>query len=171
MADKHTVSMKVNGIKYERQVEARMLLSDFIREELELPGTHVGCEHGICGVCTILLNGEPARSCLMFAVQAEDADILTIEGLANGTELHPIQKAFRTHHGLQCGYCTPGQVLTAYDFLSENPNPTEEEARLGMSSVLCRCTGYSQIIDAVLAAAKEMGGACSGAGCSTACGQ
>ena len=155
-AQKHDVTLTVNGVTYERSIEARMLLSDFIREELDLPGTHVGCEHGICGVCTILLNGQPIRSCLMFAVQANGGDILTIEGVANGTELHPIQKAFRKHHGLQCGFCTPGQLLTAYNLLSENPNPTEEEVRLGMSSVLCRCTGYNQIIDSVLAASEDM---------------
>ena len=154
-AQKHDVTLTVNGVTYERSIEARMLLSDFIREELDLPGTHVGCEHGICGVCTILLNGQPIRSCLMFAVQADGGDILTIEGVANGNELHPIQKAFMKHHGLQCGFCTPGQLLTAYNLLSENPSPSEEEVRLGMSSVLCRCTGYNQIIDSVLAAAKE----------------
>ena len=154
-AQKHEVTLTVNGVTYERSIEARMLLSDFIREELDLPGTHVGCEHGICGICTILLNGQPIRSCLMFAVQANGGDILTIEGVANGADLHPIQEAFRKHHGVQCGFCTPGQVLTAYHLLSENPNPTEDEVRLGMSSVLCRCTGYSQIIDSVLAASGE----------------
>jgi aerobic-type carbon monoxide dehydrogenase small subunit (CoxS/CutS family) len=154
-AQKHEVTLTVNGVTYERSIEARMLLSDFIREELDLPGTHVGCEHGICGICTILLNGQPVRSCLMFAVQANGGDILTIEGVANGADLHPIQEAFRKHHGVQCGFCTPGQVLTAYHLLSENPNPTEDEVRLGMSSVLCRCTGYNQIIDSVLAASGE----------------
>jgi aerobic-type carbon monoxide dehydrogenase small subunit (CoxS/CutS family) len=154
-AQKHEVTLTVNGVTYERSIEARMLLSDFIREELDLPGTHVGCEHGICGICTILLNGQPIRSCLMFAVQANGGDILTIEGVANGADLHPIQEAFRKHHGVQCGFCTPGQVLTAYHLLSENPNPTEDEVRLGMSSVLCRCTGYNQIIDSVLAASGE----------------
>ena len=154
-AQKHEVALTVNGVTYERSIEARMLLSDFIREELDLPGTHVGCEHGICGICTILLNGQPIRSCLMFAVQANGGDILTIEGVANGADLHPIQEAFRKHHGVQCGFCTPGQVLTAYNLLSENPNPTEDEVRLGMSSVLCRCTGYNQIIDSVLAASGE----------------
>jgi len=150
--------MKVNGIEYEGDVEPRKLLVDFLREDLELIGTHIGCEHGICGACTVLLNGRSVRSCLMFAVQADGAEIMTIEGLAGRTELHPIQAAFRENHGLQCGYCTPGMLMTSYELLKENPNPTKEEVRKAISSVLCRCTGYKQIVDSVISAAGEMRG-------------
>jgi aerobic-type carbon monoxide dehydrogenase small subunit (CoxS/CutS family) len=156
MARKHSICVKVNGVAHEREVEPRLLLSDFIRDELGLVGTHTGCEHGICGACTVLLDGQPIRSCLMFAVQANEGDLLTIEGLAREGKLQPIQEAFQEHHGLQCGYCTPGQVLTAHHFLSENPDPTPEQVRLGMSGVLCRCTGYKQIVDSVLAAAAAL---------------
>ena len=149
-----TVVLTVNGERQEREVEPRKLLADFLRENLELTGTHVGCEHGICGACTILFNGKTARSCLIFAVQADGADIVTIEGFATGSSMHPIQDAFRQHHGLQCGFCTPGMLATAYEFLQETPNPTQQEARVAISGVLCRCTGYQQIIDAVMAAAK-----------------
>ena len=149
-----TVVLTVNGERQEREVEPRKLLADFLRENLELTGTHVGCEHGICGACTILFNGKTARSCLIFAVQADGADILTIEGFATGSKMHPIQEAFRKYHGLQCGFCTPGMLATAYEFLQETPNPTQQEARVAISGVLCRCTGYQQIIDAVMAAAK-----------------
>ncbi len=149
-----TVALTVNGERREREVEPRKLLADFLREDLELTGTHVGCEHGICGACTILLNGKTARSCLVFAVQADGADIVTIEGFAAGSKMHPIQEAFRQHHGLQCGFCTPGMLATAYEFLEETPNPTQQEARVAVSGVLCRCTGYQQIIDALMAAAK-----------------
>jgi carbon-monoxide dehydrogenase small subunit len=158
MADRKQIKLKVNGIEYEGLVEPRRLLVDFLREDLELIGTHVGCEHGVCGACTVLINGSSARSCLMFAVQADGAEITTIEGLAEGAKLHPIQEAFQAHHGLQCGYCTPGMLATAYEFLRENPDPTEEEARKAISGVLCRCTGYKQVIDSVMAAADKMRG-------------
>jgi carbon-monoxide dehydrogenase small subunit len=156
MANRHHITMTVNGTEYEGYVEPRKLLVDFLREDLELMGTHVGCEHGICGACTILLNGRTVRSCLMFAIQANGANIKTIEGLADGDKLHPLQQAFRDNHGLQCGYCTPGMLTTSYELLEQNPNPTEEEVRKGISGVLCRCTGYKQIVDSVMAAAEAM---------------
>ena len=150
------VRLVVNGTAREGWAEPRKLLVDFIREDLGLTGTHVGCEHGICGACTVLVNGQAARSCLMFAVQADGADILTVEGLARDGQLHPLQEAFWEHHGLQCGFCTPGMLLTAYDFLKENPSPTEAEIREGLSAVLCRCTGYQGIVRAVQAAAPKL---------------
>ena len=156
MADSRRIAVKVNGVEYERWVEPRRLLVDFLREDLELVGTHIGCEHGICGSCTVLFNGRAVRSCLMFAVQADGADIMTVEGLADAEQLHPIQEAFREKHGLQCGYCTPGMLITAYEFLDENPNPSEEEVRKNMSGVLCRCTGYKQVVDSVMEAAEQM---------------
>jgi carbon-monoxide dehydrogenase small subunit len=156
MAELRTVRVTVNGVPREGRVEPRKLLVDFIRENLSLTGTHIGCEHGICGACTILVNGEAARSCLMFAVQADGAEILTVEGLARDGKLHPLQEAFWEHHGLQCGFCTPGMLLTAYDLLRVNPSPTEEEIRAGISAVLCRCTGYQGIIKAVHAAAAAL---------------
>jgi aerobic-type carbon monoxide dehydrogenase small subunit (CoxS/CutS family) len=134
----------------------RRLLSDFIRQELGLTGTHVGCEHGVCGACTVVVNGEPIKSCLMFAIQAQGAEVLTVEGLAQGGQLHPVQRAFHEHHGLQCGYCTPGMLLAAVTFLEENSDPTEEDIKLGMDGNLCRCTGYYNIVDAIRAAAAEM---------------
>ena len=156
MADSRRIAVNVNGVEYERWVEPRRLLVDFLREDLELVGTHIGCEHGICGSCTVLFNGRAVRSCLMFAVQADGADIMTVEGLADAEQLHPIQEAFREKHGLQCGYCTPGMLITAYEFLDENPNPSEEEVRENMSGVLCRCTGYKQVVDSVMEAAEQM---------------
>ena len=156
MTDSRRITVKVNGVDYERWVEPRRLLVDFLRDDLELIGTHIGCEHGICGSCTVLFNGRAVRSCLMFAVQADGADIKTVEGLADGKELHPLQAAFREKHGLQCGYCTPGMLMTAYEFLNENPDPSEEEARKSMSGVLCRCTGYKQVVDSVMEAARQM---------------
>jgi len=156
MAEKRQVKVKVNGVEYEGYAEPRKLLSDFLRDDLELLGTHVGCEHGICGACTILFNGEPIRSCLMFAVQANGAEIMTVEGIAENGKLHPIQEAFNEHHALQCGFCTPGMLITVYHFLKENLDPTEEEAREAVSGVLCRCTGYTQIVEAVMAAAEKM---------------
>lgn len=156
MIKRRSIKLKVNGIEYEGLVEPRRLLVDFLREDLELIGTHIGCEHGVCGSCTVMFNGRTARSCLMFAVQADGAEIMTIEGLAEGTRLHPIQEAFREHHGLQCGYCTPGMLMTSYELLQGNPNPTEEEVRRSISGVLCRCTGYKQIVDSVMAAAETM---------------
>jgi aerobic-type carbon monoxide dehydrogenase small subunit (CoxS/CutS family) len=155
--DRHDIEMSVNGVTYQRSTEARMLLSDFLRHELHLAGTHVGCEHGVCGACTILLNGLPVRSCLMFAVQANGCEISTIEGLASRDgELSPIQKAMHEHHGLQCGYCTPGILMTMTAFLRDKPDPTEEEVREALSGNLCRCTGYQNIVDAMMAAAQAM---------------
>jgi aerobic-type carbon monoxide dehydrogenase small subunit (CoxS/CutS family) len=154
-AELHTVSTSVNGQRYTREVEARLLLSDFIRHELGLTGTHVGCEHGACGACTILVDGVPMRSCLMLAVQANGSEIATVEGLAPGPErLHPLQEAFRAAHGLQCGFCTPGILMTMVAFLSEKPSPTEPEVREALSGNLCRCTGYQNIVDAILSASK-----------------
>lgn len=158
MAEGRRIKVKVNGVAYEREVEPRRLLVDFLREDLELLGTHIGCEHGICGACTVLLNGQPIRSCLMFAVQADGAEIMTVEGLARDGKLHPIQKAFQENHGLQCGFCTPGMLMTAYHFLQENPHPKEEEVRVAVAGVLCRCTGYKQVVDSVMAAAEKMRG-------------
>lgn len=156
MADLRTIRLTVNGVVREGWAEPRKLLVDFLRENLGLTGTHVGCEHGICGACTILLNGEAARSCLMLAVQADGAEIMTVEGLARDGRLHPLQEAFWEHHGLQCGFCTPGMLLTALDLLRANPSPTEEEIRAGLSAVLCRCTGYQGIVRAVQAAAQRL---------------
>lgn len=152
------VRVTVNGREYERMVEPRLLLSDFIRHELGLTGTHVGCEHGVCGACTILLNGEAVRSCLMFAVQADGADIRTVEGLAPGPEqLHPLQEAFWETHGLQCGFCTPGMLMSLVAFLRENPHPTDEAIRVALSGNICRCTGYQNIVRAVRLAAAKLG--------------
>jgi aerobic-type carbon monoxide dehydrogenase small subunit (CoxS/CutS family) len=159
VSDLVTVRLKVNGIECEGRCEQRKLLVDFLREDLGLTGTHVGCEHGICGACTIMLNGEAARSCIMLAVQADGSEILTVEGLMQNGKLHPLQEAFREHHGLQCGFCTPGMLMTALDFLKTNPSPTEAEVREGISAVLCRCTGYQGIVNAVRAAARTLGGA------------
>jgi aerobic-type carbon monoxide dehydrogenase small subunit (CoxS/CutS family) len=156
LPDRHDIELSVNGKAYRRGVEARMLLSDFLRHELQLAGTHVGCEHGVCGACTVLLDGLPVRSCLMLAVQANGHELTTIEGLAAGEELHPIQQAMHEHHGLQCGYCTPGILMTMRAFLDENPTPSEEEVREALSGNLCRCTGYQNIVDAMLAAAQAM---------------
>lgn len=158
MAEGRRIKVKVNGVAYEREVEPRRLLVDFLREDLELLGTHIGCEHGICGACTVLLDGQPIRSCLMFAVQADGAEIMTVEGLARDGKLHPIQEAFQENHGLQCGFCTPGMLMTAYHFLQENPHPKEEDVRTAVAGVLCRCTGYKQVVDSVMAAAEKMRG-------------
>jgi len=156
MTDSRRIAVTVNGVDYERWVEPRRLLVDFLRDDLELIGTHIGCEHGICGSCTVLFNGRAVRSCLMFAVQADGAEIMTVEGLADAEQLHPIQEAFREKHGLQCGFCTPGMLMTAYEFLNENSNPSEEDVRKNMSGVLCRCTGYKQVVDSVMEAAQQM---------------
>lgn len=154
----YPISLTVNGIDYQREVEPRLLLSDFIRHELELTGTHVGCEHGVCGACTILLDGVAVRSCLMFAVQADGAAITTVEGLGNDMEhLHPLQQSFREAHGLQCGFCTPGFLMTLLPFLEENPDPDEDAIRSAISGNLCRCTGYQHIVQAVMLAAEKMG--------------
>jgi carbon-monoxide dehydrogenase small subunit len=158
---KHSVNLTVNGHSYQREIEPRLLLSDFLRHELDLTGTHVGCEHGVCGACTILFDGQPVRSCIMLAVQASGHELTTIEGLAPesaspGQGLHPIQLAFWEAHGLQCGFCTPGFILTLVPYLAENPDPSEEEIRDVLSGNLCRCTGYQHIIDAALLAAQKM---------------
>ena len=161
MTNSQAIHLTVNGQVYERQVEPRMLLSDFLRHELELTGTHVGCEQGVCGACTILLDGLPVRSCLIFAIQAADRELTTVEGLArqqaDGSEkLHPIQEAFWDAHGLQCGFCTPGILLTLVPYLEENSNPTDTEIREIISGNLCRCTGYQHIVEAALLAAERM---------------
>lgn len=157
MSEKHRVSLTVNGVSYARTVEPRLLLSDFIRHELGLSGTHVGCEHGVCGACTVLFDGQPIRSCLVLAVQADGHDLTTVEGLApNAAELHPLQQAFRDAHGLQCGFCTPGFLMTLIPFLEENPDPTEVDVREAISGNLCRCTGYQHIVQAALLAAERM---------------
>jgi aerobic-type carbon monoxide dehydrogenase small subunit (CoxS/CutS family) len=154
--ERHDIELIVNGASYRGTVEARMLLSDFLRHDLLLAGTHVGCEHGVCGACTVLLDGSPVRSCLMLAVQANGHELATVEGLAPNDELHPIQKAMHEHHGLQCGYCTPGILMTMTAFLKENPAPSEDDVREALSGNLCRCTGYQNIVDAMLDAAKAM---------------
>jgi len=156
VADLAPVRLTVNGQVREGRCETRKLLVDFLREDLGLTGTHVGCEHGLCGACTVLVNGEAARSCLMLAVQADGVELLTIEGLSTDGTLHPLQEAFHDHHGLQCGFCTPGMLLTALDLLQTNPRPTEAEIRQGLSAVLCRCTGYQGIVKAVEAAAIRL---------------
>ena len=148
-----TIRMHVNGQAYEGTVEPRTSLADFLRDDLDLTGTHVGCEHGVCGACTVLLDGEPVRGCLLLAIQMDGARITTVEGLADGDRLHPLQQAFWDHHGLQCGYCTPGILLTAKAFLEEHPHPTDEEILEAISGNLCRCTGYHFIVEAIRAAA------------------
>ena len=151
---------RVNGVEHVCDVEARILLSDYLREDLGLTGTHVGCEHGVCGACTVLLDGEPVRSCLLFAVQAQGREVTTVEGLAEpGGELHPLQQAFREEHALQCGFCTPGFLMTLVRFLDECPDPTDAEIRDALSGNLCRCTGYQNIAAAVRRAASSMGDA------------
>jgi aerobic carbon-monoxide dehydrogenase small subunit len=151
-----TITLTVNGTRYEREVEVRFHLADVLRQELGLTGTHLGCEHGVCGACTVLVDGRSARSCLMLAVQADGCEITTIEGIATPEGLHPLQEAFREHHGLQCGFCTPGMLTTLLEFLRDNPDPTEHEVRVAISGNLCRCTGYQGIVDAALAAAKKL---------------
>ncbi len=152
-----TITLTVNGITYERSVEPRLLLSDFLRHDLGLTGTHVGCEQGVCGACTILLDGEAVRACLMLAAQADGHDLQTVEGLAySPDELHPLQSAFQEAHGLQCGFCTPGFLMTLIPFLRDNPHPTEHEIREAISGNLCRCTGYQHIVAAVQLAARQL---------------
>ena len=157
---RHKIRVTVNGRGHEAEVEARLLLSDFLRHELDLTGTHVGCEHGVCGACTVLLDGEPVRSCLVLAVQADGRELTTVEGLGDGDGgLDPLQEAFRDAHGLQCGFCTPGILMTLLPYLEENPDPDEEAIRHAISGNLCRCTGYQHIVDAVkLAAERRRGG-------------
>ena len=153
MERRRNIKVTVNGVEYEREVEARKTLADFLREDLGLRGTHLGCEHGVCGACTVLFNDVSVRSCIVYAVQADGAEILTVEGLAPAEgPLHPIQEAFREHHGLQCGFCTPGFLMTAFEFLIEKPNPHEDEIREAISGNLCRCTGYHGIVEAIRAA-------------------
>ena len=157
MTDKRTITVNVNGTKHTKEVPVRITLADFIRYELGLTGTHLGCEHGVCGACTILLDGRSARSCLMLAVQADGHEVLTVEGIAPSSDkLHPLQEAFRDNHGLQCGFCTPGMLTTLLEFLRDNPDPTEQEVRVAISGNLCRCTGYQGIVLAALDAAKRM---------------
>jgi len=156
MRDVVTIRLRVNGVQYERVVEPRLLLSDFLRESLGLTGTHVGCEHGICGCCTVMVDGLTVRSCLMFAVQSDGAEVKTIEGLAEEGKLHPLQEAFGEHHALQCGFCTPGMIFTALEVLRENPRPTDGEIREGIAGTICRCTGYYHIVQAIKAAAQRM---------------
>ena len=155
MSTRRTIRITVNGTAFERAVEPRRLLADFLREDLGLTGTHVGCEHGVCGACTVVLDGDSARSCLTLAVQADGAQVETVEGLGTVDALHALQQAFREHHALQCGFCTPGMLMTALDFLRKYPSPTEEAIRDGLSGNLCRCTGYEHIVRAVRAAATR----------------
>ena len=150
------IKLTVNGVLYERKVEPRVTLVDFIRGELGITGTHVGCEHGVCGACTVIFDGQPVRSCIMLAVQADSHSVQTVEGMSSGEQLHPIQQAFWENFGLQCGFCTPGFLLTVQDLLSRNPNPTDTEIREELSGNICRCTGYLSIIAAVKQAAIYM---------------
>lgn len=152
----HSVSMTVNGQRYEALVEARLLLVHYLRDTLRLTGTHIGCDTSQCGACAILMNDEAVKSCTLFAVQADGADITTIEGIAGGERLHPIQEGFHAEHGLQCGYCTPGMVIAAYDLLQDNPDPTEEEIRHALHGNICRCTGYQHIVKAIQHAAATL---------------
>src|SRR5262245_8088789 len=149
-----SIRLTVNGTVYERTVAVRLTLADFLREELNLTGTHLGCEHGVCGACTILYNGAAVRSCLMLAVQADGAELMTVEGLAPGETLHPLQQAFQEHHALQCGFCTPGFLMTAYAFLQETLHPRADEVREAISGNICRCTGYAPIVQAIVAASR-----------------
>jgi len=162
MAERMTVEITVNGEQVSREVPVRLTLADFLRHQLELTGTHLGCEHGVCGACTVIVDGRTARSCLMLAVQADGAAVDTVEGMAQGGALEPLQQAFIDHHGLQCGFCTPGVLATLTELLKANPDPSEEEVRVWLSGNICRSTGYQGIVDAALAAAKtvrETGGA------------
>ena len=157
MSETRSIAVTVNGMSHDATVPVRLTLADFLRHQLGLTGTHLGCEHGVCGACTILFDGQSARSCLMLAVQGDGHDILTVEGIAPGPDvLHPLQQAFHDHHGLQCGFCTPGIFTTLIEFLRDNPAPTEEDIRIGLSGNLCRCTGYHNIVVAALDAAKRL---------------
>ena len=156
MVDTRNIQINVNGTTYAENIETRFSLADVLRENLNLTGTHLGCEHGVCGACTVLVNGEAIRSCLMLGVQADGKEIVTIEGIAKGDKLHPIQEAFWQSHGLQCGYCTPGFITTLVAFLDENPDPTETEIREAISGNICRCTGYQNIVKAAVLAAKTL---------------
>lgn len=157
MSDVRKIELNVNGVRYVREIETRLTMADFLRHELGLTGTHLGCEHGVCGACTVHLDGEAVRSCTLFAVQANGCEITTVEGLADpGGTLHPVQQALRDHHGVQCGFCTSGMAMSITAFLAENPNPTERDVREGLSGNICRCTGYQGIVAAVLAAAQQL---------------
>jgi carbon-monoxide dehydrogenase small subunit len=155
MAQNISIQLTVNGIQHELAVPPRRLLVDLLRQDLGLTGTHIGCEHGVCGTCTVLVDGQSVRSCLMLAVQADGTEILTVEGLAQADKLHPLQEAFRAAQGLQCGFCTPGMLLISYELLQHNPTPTEEDIRETISANLCRCTGYQGIVEAVQLAASR----------------
>lgn len=156
MSERIGIKVSVNGTQYEREVEPRLLLVQFIRDELRLTGTHIGCDTSYCGACTILLNGEPVKSCTVLAVQADGGEVLTVEGLEQDGKLHPLQEAFSEHHGLQCGYCTPGMLMSAYSLLEANPAPDKAEIRKGIQGNLCRCTGYKNIFKAISDAASKM---------------
>jgi carbon-monoxide dehydrogenase small subunit len=156
MTDLHPITLTVNGREYTVAVEPRRLLVDVLRDDLGLTGTHIGCEHGVCGTCTVLLDGASVRSCITLAVQADGAEIRTVEGLADGAVMHPLQEEFWDKQGLQCGYCTPGMLMRACELLEQTPDPTPEQVRYGIASNLCRCTGYQYIVEAVLAAAPRM---------------
>ena len=156
MSDLYQLSITVNDTEYQRSIEPLILLSDFLRHDLSLTGTHVGCEHGVCGACTVLFDGRPVRSCLMFAVQADGHHIQTVEGLGSPDNLHVIQKAFWDAHGVQCGFCTPGILMTLVPFLENNPDPDEAAIRQAISGNICRCTGYQNIVEAVKLAAESM---------------
>jgi len=157
MSETRSISLKVDGKSFDADVETRFTLADFLRQQLGLTGTHLGCEHGVCGACTVLMDGRSVRSCLMLAVQADGHDITTIAGIApNSEELHPLQQAFRNHHALQCGYCTPGILTTLVELLGDNPDPSDDEIRNAISGNLCRCTGYQPIITATQEAARKM---------------
>ena len=156
MSNHHAVRVVVNGVAHEAEVEARMTLADFLRERLALTGTHVGCEHGVCGACTVLVNGRTARSCLMLAVQSDGAEITTVEGLATPEGLHPIQQAFIEEHGLQCGFCTPGFLMSIVELLNENPDPSDDEIKDVLGGQICRCTGYQSIMKSVHSAIAKL---------------
>ena len=157
MSERRTIAVTVNGKPYRNDVPVRLTLADYLRHELGLTGTHLGCEHGVCGACTVLLDGRSVRSCLMLAVQVDGHELLTVEGIAPSEDkLHPLQEAFRDNHGLQCGFCTPGMLTTLLEFLRDNPDPTEQEVRIAISGNLCRCTGYQGIVNAALDAAKRL---------------
>ncbi len=149
----HRIKSTINGVSVERQVEARLTLADFLRHELRLTGTHLGCEHGVCGACTVIVEKKAVRSCLLFAVQIDEKEVSTVEGLAAGEDLSPLQKSFQKHHAVQCGFCTPGILNTAHAFLRDNPAPTTESVREAISGNICRCTGYIRIVDAIMDAA------------------
>jgi aerobic carbon-monoxide dehydrogenase small subunit len=153
--ERHPVTLRVNGTEVEGLAEARLTLADFLRETIGLTGTKLGCEHGVCGACTVLFNGDTVRSCLMLAIQAEGAEVTTVEAFENEGELHPLQQAFADQHGLQCGFCTPGMLISTYSFLKENPDPSDDEIRVALSGNICRCTGYQGIVNSVKKAAAD----------------